>query len=143
MDVHQNARLTPHRRALLVDRVMGGLAKRSVAAEFGITVKTLDKWVDRYRSEGPQGLQDRSSRPHHSPPRPRASWSWQPELDPAKKGAAQECQRTLRDLLSLQLQVWAHQLEVLSEPPLVVANGAFNTQRSFHASNPAMFALGQ
>jgi transposase InsO family protein len=67
MDVHQNARLTPHCRALLVDRVMRGRAKRSVAAEFGITVKTLDKWVDRYRSEGPQGLQDRSSRPHHSP----------------------------------------------------------------------------
>src|SRR4030095_16874872 len=67
MDVHQNARLTPHCRALLVDRVMQGRAKHSVAAEFGITVKTLDKWVDRYRTEGPQGLQDRSSRPRHSP----------------------------------------------------------------------------
>ena len=67
MDVHQNARLTPHCRALVVDRVMRGRAKRSVAAEFGIAVKTLDKWVDRYRSEGLRGLQDRSSRPHHSP----------------------------------------------------------------------------
>jgi hypothetical protein len=56
MDVHQNARLTPHCRALLVDRVMQGRAKHSVAAEFGITVKTLDKWLDRYRTEGPQGL---------------------------------------------------------------------------------------
>jgi transposase InsO family protein len=67
MDVHQNARLTPHCRALLVDRVMRGRAKRPLAAEFGITVKTLNKWVDRYRAEGLQGLLDRSSRPHHSP----------------------------------------------------------------------------
>ena len=40
MDVHQNARLTPHCRALLVERVMRGRAKRALAAEFGVTVKT-------------------------------------------------------------------------------------------------------
>lgn len=67
MDVHQNARLTPHCRALLVDRVMKGRSKSRVAAEFGISVKTLDKWVKRYQCEGPLGLQDRSSRPHRSP----------------------------------------------------------------------------
>ena len=67
MDVHQNARLTPHCRALLVERVMRGRAKRALAAEFGVTVKTLNRWVNRYRHEGPQGLQDRSSRPHCSP----------------------------------------------------------------------------
>jgi transposase InsO family protein len=67
MDVHQNARLTPRCRALLVDRIMRGRAKRPLAAEFGISVKTLNKWVERYRQEGPEGLRDRSSRPHHHP----------------------------------------------------------------------------
>jgi transposase-like protein len=60
IDVHQNARLTPDCRALLVHQVMQGQAKRSLAAEFGISVKTLNKWVNRYRNEGPQGLRDRS-----------------------------------------------------------------------------------
>jgi len=33
----------------------------------GVSVKTAAKWLARYRSEGENGLQDRSSRPHTSP----------------------------------------------------------------------------
>jgi transposase InsO family protein len=67
MDVHQNARLTPHCRALLVERVQRGQSKASVAMQFGISFKTLEKWLDRYRQEGAHGLLDRSSRPRRSP----------------------------------------------------------------------------
>src|SRR5215207_3722879 len=66
MNVHQNARLTPHSRADLVRRVVvEGQTPTAVAAAFGVTVKTVRKWVARFQVEGVQGLQDRSSRPHH------------------------------------------------------------------------------
>src|SRR3954449_887053 len=66
MNVHQNARLTPHSRAELVRRVaVEGQTPTAVAAAFGVTVKTVRKWVARFQTEGTKGLQDRSSRPHH------------------------------------------------------------------------------
>jgi putative transposase len=34
---------------------------------YGISRKTGYKWIDRYRSEGPAGLAERSRRPHSSP----------------------------------------------------------------------------
>ena len=67
MDAHKNARLTPHCRALLVDRVLKGRPKRHVALQFGVSVKSVDKWLRRYRAEGVHGLQDRSCRPRRSP----------------------------------------------------------------------------
>ena len=67
MDVHKNARLTAHCRALLVDRVLKGVKKHLVAHQLGVSVKSVDKWVQRFRAEGPCGLQDRSSRPRRSP----------------------------------------------------------------------------
>jgi transposase InsO family protein len=67
MDVHQNARLTPHCRALLIERVMKGRSKRQVAAQFEVSLSTVYKWLRRYRCEGTPGLADRSSRPRRSP----------------------------------------------------------------------------
>lgn len=67
MDVHKNARLTAHCRALLVDRVLKGVKKHLVAYQFGVSIVTVDKWLRRYRAEGPGGLEDRSSRPRRSP----------------------------------------------------------------------------
>lgn len=65
MDIHKNARLTPHSRAELVRRVRdGGQGRAAVAAAFGISAKTAGKWVRRYQAEGSAGLVDRSSRPH-------------------------------------------------------------------------------
>ena len=62
MNVHQNARLTPHSRAELVRRVVvEGQTVTAVAAAFGVTVKTVHKWVARFQTEGVKGLQDRSS----------------------------------------------------------------------------------
>lgn len=67
MGLHKNARLTPQCRGLLVQRVLCGRSKIQAAAELGVSVKTANKWLNRYQAQGPQGLQDRSCRPHRSP----------------------------------------------------------------------------
>ena len=65
MDIHQNARLTPHGRAELVRRVLvRGQTPKAVATALGVNVKTVSKWCERFRAEGTAGLVDRSSRPH-------------------------------------------------------------------------------
>lgn len=64
MNIHKNARLTPKSRADLVRRVMEGQPRDQVAAAFGVSIKTVVKWVERFEAEGEAGLQDRSSRPH-------------------------------------------------------------------------------
>ncbi|NAW32929.1 IS481 family transposase [Halomonas alimentaria] len=68
MNTHKNARLTPHGRALLAARVIHeGLRPREVAQAQGVSVRTVYKWVRRFREEGHAGLQDRTSRPARSP----------------------------------------------------------------------------
>jgi transposase InsO family protein len=65
MDIHKNARLTPHSRAQLVRRVLiEGQNPKAVARALGVCLKTVRKWVERFRAQGEGGLQDRSSRPH-------------------------------------------------------------------------------
>ena len=65
MNIHKNARLTPHSRAELVRRVVGERqSPMSVATDMGVSVRTVHKWITRYRAEGEAGLADRSSRPH-------------------------------------------------------------------------------
>ena len=67
MNVHQNARLTVSCRVLLVERILSGRARARVAAELGVSVRTVAKWLRRYQELGAEGLKDRSSRPHRSP----------------------------------------------------------------------------
>jgi transposase InsO family protein len=65
VNIHKNARLTPHSRAELVRRVIGeGQTPKAVATAFGVCAKTVRKWVARYKAEGRTGLVDRPSRPH-------------------------------------------------------------------------------
>lgn len=64
MNMHENARLTAHSRADLVRRVQAGQPVTAVAKAFGVSVRTVRKWVARFEAEGPEGLTDRSSRPH-------------------------------------------------------------------------------
>jgi transposase InsO family protein len=68
VNVHKNAKLTPAGRALLVHRVVEQQERRAVvAAAFGISERTVAKWVRRWRGEGVEGLVDRSSRPRRCP----------------------------------------------------------------------------
>ena len=69
MNVHKNARTTPNSRALLVHRVVHQhWPVSAVAMAFGISERTVYKWLARYRAQGAAGLLDRSSvarrRPH-------------------------------------------------------------------------------
>ena len=69
MNIHQNARLTPKGRALLVRRIRDGQTVQAAAAACGVSTRTAYRWLRRYRNEGQAGLRDRSSRPHRSPRR--------------------------------------------------------------------------
>lgn len=64
MDVHKNARTTPHSRAMIAQRVHAGESVAAVARAFSICARTARKWVER----ATQGeLADRSCRPQRSP----------------------------------------------------------------------------
>lgn len=67
MKLHANAPHGPKGRAEMVRRVLQGHYAREVAEDFGVTERTVRKWLARYRAEGRQGLTDRSSRPHRMP----------------------------------------------------------------------------
>jgi transposase InsO family protein len=64
MNMHKNARLTPHGRERIVQQVLNGQTPKAVSAATGVCPRTVRKWVERYRREGVVGLVDRSSRPH-------------------------------------------------------------------------------
>ena len=64
MNVHKNARLTPHGRERIVRQVESGQTLKAVGEAAGVCPRTVRKWVSRYRNEGLAGLRDRSSRPH-------------------------------------------------------------------------------
>lgn len=49
--------------------VREGCCMRALCRRYGISPKTGYKWVHRYVQEGQTGLEDRSSRPRHSPTR--------------------------------------------------------------------------
>ena len=70
---HANARLTVHGRALLIERVLAGHRPADVAHQMGCSRATAYKWLRRFRAEGPSGLLDRPSRPHHCPHRTAAA----------------------------------------------------------------------
>jgi len=67
VNVHKNAKLAPAGRALLVQRLVGGEARGTVARAFGVSERTAGKWLGRWRTEGAGGLVDRSSRPRRCP----------------------------------------------------------------------------
>lgn len=64
----RRARLTPFGRLLLVQRVEEfGWTAAQAAAAAGVSRATAHKWLRRYRELGPEGLENRSTRPLRSP----------------------------------------------------------------------------
>jgi transposase InsO family protein len=73
MKLHRNAKTTPSSRLLLVDRVLfEGWSYAATAEGFAVSVRTVAKWVRRFREGGVAALEDGSSRPgappHQTPP---------------------------------------------------------------------------
>jgi transposase len=68
MKLHANARTCPHSRRLTVERVeRQGWTLAAAAESAGVSVRTVSKWLRRYRDEGEQGLLDRCSAPRSVP----------------------------------------------------------------------------
>ena len=65
---HRRARLTPFGRLLIVSRVLeDGWTVAAAAESMGVSRATAHKWVRRFRTDGIEGLEDRSSAPHRRP----------------------------------------------------------------------------
>lgn len=60
---HQNARACFYSREQIVERYQNGEKAPAIAAAFGISVRTVYKWLKRFRDNGPCGLSARSSAP--------------------------------------------------------------------------------
>jgi transposase InsO family protein len=70
MKLHGNARTCLHSRRLIVARVLEeGWTLARAAEAAGVSVRTISKWVARFRGEGVDGLADRSSAPRRVPAR--------------------------------------------------------------------------
>ena len=63
MNIHKNARLTPRGRERIVMQVLSGQTPKAVALAAGVCPRTVRKWVERFKTEGVEGFEDRSSRP--------------------------------------------------------------------------------
>jgi transposase InsO family protein len=75
MNIHKNARTTPQSRAMLIQRVLiEHWPVAEVAMSFGVSQRTVYKWLARFRSEGEAGLQDRSSTAHRHPHALTPAW---------------------------------------------------------------------
>jgi len=67
---HANAALTPRARLKLARLIVDQQWPAARAAErCDVSWPTAERWADRYRQLGPDGMADRSSRPHRSPGR--------------------------------------------------------------------------
>ena len=70
MNAHSRAKTTPLSREALIGRVQAeGRSRREAAEAFSLSVRTVAKWLRRFREEGLPGLQARTSRPRSSPRR--------------------------------------------------------------------------
>ena len=68
MNTHSKAKLTALSRAEIVHRILDlQQPAATVATAFGVSTRTVFKWLARFRAEGSAGLRDRSSRPQCSP----------------------------------------------------------------------------
>lgn len=96
MNIHKNARTTPQSRAMLIHRVrIEGWPVAEVAMSFGVSERTVYKWLARHREEGAAGLQDRSSAARHHPHALAPAWvALVRLLRQAKLVAAEIAQRT-------------------------------------------------
>ena len=91
---HSNAALTPRARLRLARLIVDhGWSPARAAERYDVSWRTATKWAARYRAEGPAGMLDRASRPHHQPNRTPAPvvrkivhLRWKQRLGPVQIG---------------------------------------------------------
>ena len=64
---HKNARTCVYSREQIVERYQCGQSAREIASAFGVSVRTIYKWLKRYAQEGVAGLSNRASTPCSNP----------------------------------------------------------------------------
>ena len=76
MKLHRNAKSTPSSRLLMVRRVVfEGWSYAQAADGFAVSMRTVGKWVRRFKDGGVAALEDASSRPGpHRLRRRRERW---------------------------------------------------------------------
>lgn len=55
------------KKQVIADYYRNVLTVEELAERYGVSRKTIYKWVDRFTQDGQRGLEERSCRPHHSP----------------------------------------------------------------------------
>jgi len=60
---HHGARLTVHSREQIVERISSGQSAAEVAKAFAVSVRTVRKWLARFRAGGSAALSNRASAP--------------------------------------------------------------------------------
>ena len=63
MKAHRNARTTPYARALIVERRQAGEPVAAIASAFGVSARTVYKWLKRHREGGGAALLNGASAP--------------------------------------------------------------------------------
>ncbi len=55
------------RKEFVLHAIVSGLSFAELCSRYGVSRKTGYKWLGRYRTAGPKGLEDRSKKPHDQP----------------------------------------------------------------------------
>jgi transposase len=59
--------VSEQRQNFIRDYTDGRYSRTELAERFSISRKTAYKWINRFRAEGPKGIEERSRRPHSCP----------------------------------------------------------------------------
>ena len=136
MNAHRNARTTPYARALIVERRQAGEPIAAIASAFGVSARTVYKWLKRHREGGGAALLNGAS----APARPaRLIGAWWVEAALQLRRAYRMSAAEIADKLGLARSTVARwlkraglgRLAALEPKPPVSAVSASALERSF------------
>ena len=124
MNIHKNARTTPRSRLLMVRRMVEEKQPRQrIAAEFGVSVKTVGKWLKRWRAGGERSLNDGSSTPIHqrrTPPDRVAEIERLRRQRMSSPAIARQLAMPISTVTAVLRRLGLNRLKALDPPPVIV-----------------------